>query len=71
MGLLTDILKEIPQAAVLKEKIATIEDKYAATETANAILKDDLREAKAQIKQLQDQTEKLTPKANLAAMPTS
>ena len=42
MGLLTDILKEIPQAAVLKEKIADIEAKYAASDTENAILKDDL-----------------------------
>ena len=45
MGLLTDILKEIPQAAVLREKIASIEAKYAAADTENAILKDDLRQA--------------------------
>jgi|SRR5690348_5478159 len=60
MGLLTDILKEIPQAAVLKEKIAGIEAKYAAAETENAILKDDLREAKAEIAKLKKQVEELT-----------
>jgi predicted RNase H-like nuclease (RuvC/YqgF family) len=62
MGLLTDILKEIPQAAVLKEKIATVEAKYASTETENAILKDDLHQAKAKILQLEKQIEELTHK---------
>lgn len=66
MGLLTDILKEIPQAAVLKEKIATIEAKYAAADTENAILKDDLREADAKIKQLEKQLEKLSHKDDLS-----
>jgi hypothetical protein len=60
MGLLTDILKEIPQAAVLKEKIADIEAKYAAADTEKAILKDDLREAKAEIAKLKMQVEELT-----------
>lgn len=65
MGLLTDILKEIPQAAVLKEKIASIEAKYAAADTENAILKDDLREANAKIKQLEGQIKQLTHKDDL------
>jgi len=60
MGLLTDILKEIPHTAVLQEKIATVEAKYAATETENAILKDDLREAKAEIVKLKKQVEELS-----------
>ncbi len=62
MGLLTDILKEIPQAAVLKEKITTIEAKYAASDTENAILKDDLREAKTEIAKLKKQVEELSHK---------
>src|SRR5690242_10691631 len=61
MGLLTDILKEIPQAAVLKEKIASIEAKYAASDTENAILKDDLRKANAKIKELEKQVGELKP----------
>lgn len=65
MGLLTDILKEIPQAAVLKEKIADIEAKYAASDTENAILKDDLRNAKTHIAELQKQIEALTHKDDL------
>lgn len=60
MGLLTDILKEIPQAAVLKEKIADIEAKYAAADTENAILKDDLRQAKAEITKLKKQVEQFS-----------
>jgi len=60
MGLLTDILKEIPQAAVLKEKIADIEAKYAASDTENAILRDDLREARAEIAKLKSQMEELS-----------
>ena len=65
MGLLTDILKEIPQAVVLKEKIADIEAKYAAADTENAILKDDLRKAQAEIAKLKKQIEELTHSDNL------
>jgi chromosome segregation ATPase len=59
MSWITDLLKEVPLSAVLKEKIATIEAKYAATETENAILKDDLRDAKAEIAKLKKQAEEL------------
>ena len=65
MGILWDIIKEIPQAAVLKEKITTIEAKYAASDEQNAILKDDLRQAKAEITKLQKQIEELTHKDDL------
>jgi len=57
MGWLVDTLKEIPLSAVLKEKIATIEDKYAATETQNKILEGDLRKANAEIAKLKKQVE--------------
>jgi hypothetical protein len=33
MGWLIDALKKMPLSAILKEKVATIEDKYPATET--------------------------------------
>src|SRR5690349_1585929 len=65
MGFLTDVLKEIPLSAVLKEKIASIEAKHAATETENAILKDDLHEAKAEITKLKKQIEELAHKDDL------
>jgi len=60
MGLLTDIIKEIPHTAVLQEKIAAVEAKYAATETENAILKDDLRAAQKEITKLKEQVETFT-----------
>ncbi len=52
MGWLIDTLKEIPLSAVLKVKIAAIEDRYAATETQNKILEGDLRKADAEITKL-------------------
>jgi DNA-binding NtrC family response regulator len=53
----SDLLKEIPLSADLKRKIAEIETKYAATETENVILKDDLRKARAEIETLKNQIE--------------
>jgi predicted RNase H-like nuclease (RuvC/YqgF family) len=49
MGWLTDIFKDVPLSAELREKLATIEAENDALKTDNVILKDDLREAKAQI----------------------
>lgn len=60
MGLLADIIKEMPHAVVLQEKVATAEAKYAAADTENAILKDDLREANAAIAKLKKKVEELT-----------
>jgi chromosome segregation ATPase len=60
VGLLTDIIKEIPHTAVLQEKVAAVEAKYAATETENAILKDDLRQANMLIAELKQQVQELT-----------
>jgi hypothetical protein len=65
MGWIVDLLKEIPLSAVLKEKIANIEAKYAATETENAILKDDLRKANAEVTKLKKQAEELSHKDDL------
>src|SRR5689334_11553142 len=65
MGWLIDTLKEIPLSAVLKEKVAAIEDKYAATETQNKILEGDLRKANAKVAELQKQVEQLTHKDDL------
>jgi len=60
MSLLADILREIPLSTVLREKIATIDAENAALQTENAILKDDLREAKAQTTQLSKEIDRLT-----------
>lgn len=60
MGGLIDLLKEIPLSAVLKEKIADVEAKYAASDTENAILKDDLHQANMLIAELKQQVKELT-----------
>jgi hypothetical protein len=59
MGLLTDIAKEIPISAVLKEKIEALEAENGALKTEVAILKDDLREAQAANKSLLDEINRI------------
>jgi hypothetical protein len=39
MGIITDILKEIPLSAVLREKIVDLETKMSALEAENLVLK--------------------------------
>jgi predicted RNase H-like nuclease (RuvC/YqgF family) len=53
MGWLTDLLKDVPLSTELREKIATIEAENDALKTDNVMLKDDLREARAQIMRLE------------------
>jgi predicted nucleic acid-binding Zn-ribbon protein len=60
MGWLTDLLKEIPISAVLKEKLVAAESKHSEVEDENARLRDDLRHAKAQIKTLETRIAALT-----------
>jgi hypothetical protein len=60
MGFLTDLLKDIPLSANLQEKLRTLEAKYAAVETENAILKDDKRKLEAENKRLKQEIESLT-----------
>jgi|SRR5215213_9031757 len=57
MGLFDDILKGLPANAVLREQITQLNAQKAATETENAILKDDLRHAKVEIAKLKKQIE--------------
>lgn len=65
MGLIDDILKGLPANAVLREQITQLNTQKAAAETENAILKDDLRQAKAEITQLKKQLEESTHKDDL------
>jgi hypothetical protein len=51
MGVITDILKELPLSAVLKEQIISLEKKMSALEAENLILKTKLQESKVQINQ--------------------
>ena len=65
MSLLDDFLKGLPVNPLLREKIAELEAKYAATDTENSILKDDLNKAKAENRQLKEQIEKFAHKEDL------
>ncbi len=60
MGLLTDVLKEVPLSAELRKKIAKIEAENDGLKTENVILKDNLREAKAQIIKLEKRINEFT-----------
>lgn len=53
MGWLTDLFKDVPLSAELREKLADVEAENDAVKTDNVILKDDLRQAKAQILKLE------------------
>jgi transposase len=54
MGLIDDILKGLPENALLRAQMRELADKYAALETENAILKDDIRKLQAENKRLTD-----------------
>jgi hypothetical protein len=59
MSLLSDILKDIPLSAVLREKISAIETENAQLKTEIAILKDDLRQAQAENQRLKNTLQEL------------
>ena len=69
MSLLGDIIKAIPHAAHLQDRVRELEAKNGALETENAILKDTLREEqlkhenlKVEIVKLKDEIGRLTRK---------
>jgi len=62
MGWLADLFKEIPLSVNLQEKVTQAEAKQTAIDAEKASLKDDLREANAQIAQLKKQLEQFTHK---------
>jgi predicted nuclease with TOPRIM domain len=73
MGLFADILKGLPENAVLRGKVQEAEAENAALQTENAILKDDNRTLKIEIQQLKvevmnlkDEIQKLTHTDTLA-----
>lgn len=51
MGIITDILKEIPLSAVLREKIIALETKMSILESENLVLKKELEKSKLIIEQ--------------------
>ena len=65
MGWLTEIFKDVPLSTELREKLATIEAENDALKTDNVILKDDLREARAQILSLEKRLEQFAHHSEL------
>ena len=65
MGWLTDIFKDVPLSAELRGKLAAVEAENDALKTDNVILKDDLREARAQILNLEKKLEQFAHHSEL------
>ena len=59
MGIITDILKDIPLSAVLRERLVDQEKKMSVLETENAILKAENAILKAENKDLKARLQKI------------
>jgi len=65
MGWLTDLFNDFPLSPQLREKLLNIESETDALKTDNILLKDDLREAKAEIIKLEKRLEEFTHRPDL------
>jgi hypothetical protein len=59
MGIITDILKEIPLSAVLREKILALEDKMSVLESENLVLKTENQKLKVENLKLKEKIQTL------------
>jgi hypothetical protein len=60
MGWLTDLFTDTSLSPQLREKLAAVESEVDALKTDNVLLKDDLREAKAQVLRLEKKLDEFT-----------
>lgn len=60
MGWLTDLFKDISLPLELREKLAAVEAENDSLKTDNVILKDDLRQAKAELLRLEKRLDQYT-----------
>jgi chromosome segregation ATPase len=67
MGIIWDLVKEIPLSGVLKEKITDLDAKVAGMETEITLLNGQLTRAKNTIQQLTDENRELRTQAGSAA----
>ena len=65
MGWLTDLFRDVPLPVELREKLAAVEGENDALKTDNLILRDDLRETKAQTLRLQKQLDQYSHQPEL------
>ncbi len=59
MGIIFDILKDVPLSAALKEKIVKLESEMSVLKTENAILKSENEELKSKIKIYEDKNKQI------------
>jgi hypothetical protein len=65
IGWLTDLFKDVPLSPELREKLETFESEADTLKTDNVILKDDLREARAQLLRLEKRLQEFTYRPEL------
>jgi predicted RNase H-like nuclease (RuvC/YqgF family) len=65
MAWLTDLFKDVPLSLELREKLAAVEMELDAAKTDNVILKDDLRQAKAEILRVERKLEQFAHESEL------
>src|SRR5512132_3211553 len=65
MGWLTDLFHDMQLSDELRQKLATVEAESDTLKTENVLLKDDLREAKAQILRLEKRLDEFTHRPEL------
>jgi predicted RNase H-like nuclease (RuvC/YqgF family) len=65
MGWLTDLFNETSLSPQLREKLAAVESEIDALKTDNVLLKDDLREARAQVLRLEKKLDEFTHRPEL------
>jgi len=65
MGWLTDLFTHAPLSPQLREKLAAVESEVDGLKTDNVLLKDDLREAKAQVLRLEKKLDEFTHRPEL------
>ena len=65
MGFITDLLKDIPVSAVLREKLQDLEKKYEELEVENTQLKDENQKLEDENQKLNTQIKKLTSSGEL------
>lgn len=65
MSIITDILKEIPLSALLREKLQELEKKYSELEAENTNLNEENRKLKEQTEQLKSRLRELTKPSEL------
>src|SRR5215467_6689014 len=65
MGWLTDLFTDTSLSPQLREKLAAVESEVDALKTDNVLLKDDLREARAQVLRLEKKLDEFTHRPDL------